>query len=165
MEGNGQISIELILILGFILIIVLGITSFMGDDNELDQAMAAARSGAIEGANTNSFAVYPEETFKNYTADHQRLLNPSSLKIVRIDYTDQGFDDKYNKTKIQLKIFASTHSVTDNSDKNVLGDRVNFYARKSICETFNTSGQTNELFNPSFSNRYEFTTTDVAWVY
>ena len=69
MEIKGQISIELILIIGFILLVILGIGSFIGTDNELNQAMSAARSGAIEGANADSFAVYPEESFKNYTSE------------------------------------------------------------------------------------------------
>ena len=163
MESKGQISIELILIIGFILIIVLGIASFLGEDTELNQAMAAARSGAINGANTDSLAIYPEEPFKNYTVEHQRLLSPSNVKIIKIDYTNQGFNEKYNKTKIQLRISASAPSVTDISDRNVLGDRVNFYARKSICESFGTSSQTNEMFNPAFSNEYMITTVDVTW--
>lgn len=164
MEIKGQISIELIMIIGFILLIILVIGSFVGTDNELNQAMSAARSGAIEGANTDSFAIYPEEAFKNYTVEHNRLLSTSSVKIIRINYTNQGFKDEYNKTKIQLQISASAPSVTDISDRNALGDRVNFYARKSICESFSTSEQTNEMFNPSFSNRYVFTTTDVTWI-
>ncbi|WP_424355645.1 hypothetical protein [Methanobacterium sp. MBAC-LM] len=164
MELKGQVSLELIMIIGFILILILGIASFLGTDNELNQVMSAARSGAIEGANTDSFAIYPEETFKNYTIEHMRLLNPSSVKIIKIDYTNQGFDEKYNKTKIQLRISASAPSVTDISDRNVLGDRVNFYVRKSICGSFSTSNQTNDLFNPAFSNRYVLTTADVTWI-
>ena len=164
MEIKGQISIELILIIGFILLVILGIGSFIGTDNELNQAMSAARSGAIEGANADSFAVYPEESFKNYTSEHKRLLSTSSVQIIEINYVNQGFNEKYNKTKIQLQISASAPSVTDISDRNVLGDRVNFYVRKSICESFDTSDQTNEMFNPAFSNRYVFTTTDVTWV-
>ncbi len=163
MEIKGQLSIELVLIMGFILIIILGIASFMGKDNELNQAMAAARSGAIEGANADSFAIYPEEAFKNYTVEHKRLLIPSNVKIIKIDYSNQGFNEKYNKTKIQFKISASAPSVTD-SDRNALGDRVNFYVRKSICESFGTSAETNNMYNPAFSNRYIFTTVDVTWV-
>ncbi|HEX3014331.1 MAG TPA: hypothetical protein VHO92_08675 [Methanobacterium sp.] len=164
METKGQLSIELILIIGFILIIILGIASFMGEDKELNQAMAVARSGAIEGANVDSFAVYPEESFKNYTREYQRLLSPSNVKIIKIDYTNHGFDEKYNKTRIQLRIYASAPSVTDEKDRDALGDRVNFYARRSICESFSTSDQTNGLFNPAFSNRYTLTTAGVKWV-
>ena len=163
MEIKGQVSIELILIIGFILLIVLGIASFIGNDNELNQAMAAARSGAVGGANADSFAVYPEESFKNYTKEHPRLLSPSNVKIIKIDYKNQGFDDKYNKTKIQLQIIATDPSIKDDEDKLALGERIRFYAMKSICESFGTYNQTNSLFNPVFSNRYVFT-AGVKWV-
>ncbi len=164
MKSKGQVSLELVLIMGFVILLILGIASFLGKNTELNQAMAVARSGAIQGANVDSFAIYPEETFKNYTVEHQRLLSLSNVKIIKIDYIDQGFNDKYNKTKIQLRIYASAPSVTDISDRNALGDRVNFYVRKSICESFGTSNQTNDMFNPAFSNRYMFTTTDITWV-
>lgn len=45
-----------------------------------------------------------------------------------------------------------------------LGDRINFYARKSVAESFSTSNQTNKLYNPVFSSRYVFTTADVKWI-
>ena len=164
MDGKGQISIEFVILVGIILLIILGITTFFGNDVELNQDMAAARSGAIEGANSDSFAVYPEDDVKNYTIEHQRLLSPSSVKIIRIDYNNQGFNDKYNKTKIQLEITASAPNVLTSNDKNALGDRINFYVRKSICESSGTSYQTNSVFNPAFSNKYVFTTADVTWI-
>jgi uncharacterized protein (UPF0333 family) len=164
MDSKGQTSIELILIIGFILIIVLGIASFFGEDVELSQAMTAARSGAIEGANTDSFAIYPEKEFKSAIEKYPRTISPNSVKIIEIDYINKGFNAKYNKTLIQLQITASSHNVLDSGDRNVLGDRVNFYAKKSICESFSTSNQTNTMYNPAFSNRYMFTTVDVKWV-
>ena len=164
MDVKGQMSAEFILVIGFILLIVLGIVSFIGPSNELDQAMAAARSGAIDGANTDSFAIYPQETFKNYTTNHPRLLSQSSIKIIKIDYVNNGFNATYNKTRIQFRISASAPSVLGASDRNALGDRINFYVRRSICESFGTSDQTNKLFNPAFSNRYVFTTADVTWI-
>lgn len=163
METKGQLSIELILIIGFILIIILGIASFLGEDKELNQAMAVARSGAIEGANIDSFAVYPEKSFKNYTREYQRLLSPSNVKIIKIDYKNHGFNDTYNKTKIQFQIIASAPNVKNSEDRKDLGERIRFYTMKSICESFDTCNQTNGLFNPAFSNRYVFT-AGVKWV-
>ncbi len=164
MDIKGQTSIELVLLIGFILVLVIGIATFFGYDVELNQVMSAARSGAIEGANIDSFAVYPEETYNENTKEHLRLLSPSSVKITGINYINKGFNPKYNKTLIQLQITATTQNVLDSNDKNALGDRVNFYARKSICESFDTSDQTNSVFNPAFSNKYVFTTADVTWV-
>lgn len=163
MDSKGQISLEFILIVAVIILIIMGIASFFGEENELSQAMAVARSGAIEGANIDSFAVYPQETFDDYTSKHPRLLSQTNVKIININYVDCGSNNAYNKTKIQLQITASTSSVNTKSDRNALGDRVNFYVRKSISESFGTSNLTNKVFNPAFSNRYVFTTADVKW--
>jgi len=164
MGSKGQMSVELILIIGFTLIIILGIASFFGEDLELSQAMTAARSGAIEGANTDSFAIYPEKEFENAIKNYHRTISPSNIKIIEIDYINKGSNAKYNKTLIQLQITASSPNILDSGDRNVLGDRINFYAKKSICESFHTSNQTNTMYNPAFSNRYMFTTVDVKWV-
>ncbi len=163
MDVKGQFSLEFILIVGFSFLLVIGMISYIGDDAELNQAMAAARSGAIEGANIDSFAIYPEDSFKNNIDKHQRLLNPSNVKIVNINYKNYGFNATYNKTRIQLRITASCPTINDD-DQNPMGDRVNYYARKKISESFGTSSQSNAAFNPSFSSKYVFTTTDVKWI-
>lgn len=163
MDLNAQISAEFIMIAGFILIITCAVVYFIGEESELIHAMAAARSGATEGAIADSQAVYSDEAFSDYNKEHPRLLIPTNVKIVKIDYINQGFNPLYNRTKIQLRIYASGPSMS-NSDKNCLGDRINFQARKSICETFNTQDLTNSFFNPAFSAKYVFTTGDVQWV-
>jgi uncharacterized protein (UPF0333 family) len=163
MDIQGQITIEFVLLIGFILSIVLGIASYIGEDVELTHAMSAARSGAIEGANIDSFAIYPEESFYNNMEKHPRLLSTSSVKIVNINYKNFGFNATYNKTRIQLRITASCPTVQEH-DKNPLGDRINYYARKRISESFGTSSQTNTAFNPSYSTDYVFTTADVKWI-
>lgn len=163
-DSAGHITPEYIMITGCILIIICLVASFVGEANELNQAMAAARNGALNGALVNNQAIYPEETFSNYMGEHPRLLNPSNVKIVKIEYKNQGYNPAYNRTKIQLKIVASTTSLAGGKEKNCLGDRINFYVRKSICETFQTRNLTNTFFNPAFSNRYIFTTADVQWI-
>lgn len=163
MDVHGQITLEFVLLVGFSLLLITGITSYLGEDVELIHAMAAARSGAIEGANIDSFAIYPENSFNNNNQKHPRLLNPSSVKIINIDYKNFGFHTTYNKTKIQLRITASCPTVKE-YNRNPLGDRVNYYARKGISESFGTSSQTNVVFNPAYSNRYVFTTADVKWI-
>ena len=105
-----------------------------------------------------------KDAFDNYTSSKSRLLGTTSIKIIRINYTDEGSNNTYNKTKIQLRITASAPTVTNTADKNALGDRINFYARQSICESFGTGNLTNSLYNPAYSNRYVFTTADVVWV-
>lgn len=163
MDARGQVSIELVFLTGFIMVLVMGITSYLGEDVELNQAMAAARSGAIEGANVNSFAIYPEDAFDKYNKERPWFLNPANVKIIKVEYENRGFNATYNKTWIQLRITASCPTLK-NHDKNPLGDRINYYTRKRISESFGTSDQTNIVYNPSFSNRYVFTTRDVKWI-
>lgn len=161
---HGQLTIEFLMILGFSLIITIPLIMGISGSNELNQAMAASRAGALDGSLSDGLAVYSEDAFKDYEVEHLRLVNPSCVKIIKIDYINQGLSQAYNKTKIQLRIHASAPQVKDKTDRNCLGDRINFYARKKICESFHTENLTNSLFNPAFSNNYVFTTADVRWM-
>lgn len=163
MEIKGQISVEFILLMGFMLIVTCAVAAYIFEDSELTYAMGAARSGAVEGVIADSMAVYPEESFKSYQQEYPRLISPSGVKIVKIDYAEPEFNSTYNRTKIQLKIYA-TGTNLDNEEQYRLGSRINYYARKSICEVFNTQNLTNSAFNPAFSDNYYFTTAGVEWV-
>ena len=163
MDSKGQLPIEFLLVLGLSVMVLIPLIIGLSDEDELNQAMSAARTGALQGAISDGLAIYPQETFRDYTSEHQRLLHPSGVKIVEINYLNQGFHQGYQKTKIQLRIHASAPSVTDKTDRNCLGDRINFNARKKITESFKTENLTNALYNPAFSSKYVFTTADVAW--
>ncbi|EKF84920.1 hypothetical protein [Methanobacterium formicicum] len=163
MDIKGQLPIEFLLMVGLSVIILIPLTVALSDSVELNQAMSAARTGAMQGAISDSLAIYPTESFQDYTRENQRLLNPSGVKILKITYSNQGFHQGYQKTKIQLKIYASAPQVNNKTDRNCLGDRINFNARKKITESFNTEDLTNTLYNPAFSERYVFTTADVQW--
>ncbi|MBI5459816.1 hypothetical protein [Methanobacterium sp.] len=163
MDNKGQLPIEFLLVVGLSVMVLIPLINGLSDESELNQAMSAARTGALQGAISDGLAIYPQETFRDYTSEHQRLLHPSGVKIVEINYLNQGFHQGYQKTKIQLKIHASAPSVTDKTDRNCLGDRINFNARKKITESFKTENLTNALYNPAFSGKYVFTTADVTW--
>ncbi len=163
MDSKGQMSAEFIMILGFMVVVSCSVSLFIGQESELTQAMGAARSGATDGVIADSLAVYSDEAYAQYKGEHPRLLSTSGVKIVKISYENQGFNQLYNRTKIQLKIYA-TGSSMGGSELNCLGDRINYNARRSICEVFNTQDLTNSFFNPAFSDRYIFTTADVQWI-
>lgn len=163
MDLKGQMSAEFLMMAGFMLIVSCSVVMFIGQDSELIHAMAAARTGASEGLIADSVAIYPDQAFKNYTYDHSRLLTTSRVKIVKISYEDEGFKSSYNRTHIRLRIHA-TGSDMNSSDLNCLGDRINYYARRSISRVFNTENLTNSVFNPAFTDRYVFTTADVKWI-
>jgi len=168
MDARGQVSIELVLLIGFIMVLMMGITSYLGEDIDLNQAMSAARSGAIEGANVNSFAIYPggsDEAFNKYYRDHPELLNPHNVKIIRIEYRNRGSIVKHDKTWtwIQLRVVASAPTLKRDVH-DATGDRINFYVRKAITESFGTPHLTNIAYNPAYSNSHYFTTLGVRWV-
>jgi hypothetical protein len=163
MDSHGQLALEYMLVIGFSLIILFPLTSALSEGNEINQAMTVARTGALQGAVLDGMAIYPEDAFRGYNLEHPRLICPSEVKILKIDYNNEGFNPIYQKTKIQIRVHASAPTIQNREDKDCLGDRINFYVRKSICETFNTQNLTNKVYNPAFSHRYVFTTGDVRW--
>ncbi len=164
MDVKGQYSIEYMLILGFSIIVAFSILPTIVDINELNTMMAAAHNGALLGSEMDSFAIYPQETFNDYEHIHPRLKTGSKIVFIGLKYKKLGYDSTYKRSKIKLTIYASAISVKYYEDRNCIGDRINFYARKSICETFNTENLTNIYYNPAFSKRYYITTTEVEWV-
>ncbi len=164
MDFYGQYSIEYILILGFSVLVAFSIFPMVFDINELNIIMAAARSGALLGTEMDSLAIYPYETFEDYVEIHPRLKTGSKVTFIRLGYEKGGYDSTYRKNKIKLKIYASAPSLEHYDDRNCIGDRINYYVRKSICESFNTENLTNIYYNPAFSDRYYITTSEVEWV-
>lgn len=163
MDNYGQISAEFLMVVGLMVVVSCSVISAMGPDIELNHAMAAARSGASEGALADSLGVYSDDAFNDYFVEDSRLLSPSSVKIIKIDYINLGFNPTYNRIHIQLQIYA-TGSHMSSSDQYDLGERINYDARKSICDVFGTDNITSYYYNPAFTDRYAFTTLAVNWV-
>jgi hypothetical protein len=118
LDNKGQITVELILILSFILIIIISITSIAGSANELNMAMLAAEQGALNGASGNGLAIFPQEAYKNYSSniDKQGILNPKNIHIINIKKTEKG-KDALNKTRIQLKVYASCPNIPTREER------------------------------------------------
>ena len=163
MDRRGQISIEFMMIVAVIPLVVLLLGSLTSESSELTLAMAAARNGATQGANLNSMAFYPDQAFSNYTNKNQRLLLPSKVRIIKVEYKNQGYNSVYQRTKIQIRVYASDPTLKNHDDQNCMGERINYYVRKSISGSFQTDYLTNNAYNPVFSHRYYYTTADVRW--
>ena len=163
-EEKAQSSAELILFIGFILVIFIISLNFILSENELNQAVLAASKGVNDGLVSDSLAVYPEQTFNEYSLNKKSLLSPYDIKVLKIEYRDNGFDEKSNKTRIQFKVYVTSSKITDYQDRDSAGDRINFNLRKSLAYTFNSTSSTNGLFNPVYSKNYIFTTANVVWV-
>ena len=164
MDNQGQISAEFLFLFGTLIIIVMISIVFITGENELDMAMGAARSGAIEGLATSSAGIYPTDTYRDYSESKENLLNPYSVEIVNVTYTELGMDNNYGKKKIQFKVYAKASERFDSRELVSIGDRINFNLRKSIAISFNSTSSTNGLYNPVFSQHYVFTTANVKWV-
>ncbi|MDL2270515.1 hypothetical protein LJC03_01750 [Methanobrevibacter sp. OttesenSCG-928-I08] len=162
-ENNGQISIEFIFIISFIILLSFVTINLVSNENELNIAMSAARSGINEGILIDSIAIYPKSTFDDYLKNKEFLIHPNYIKFEKIIIRNSEFDSKYNKTRIQLQVYVSSTTVTEKNDQNALGDRINYNLRKSITTSFNTSHLSNALYNPAYSKNYIFTTTNVVW--
>ncbi len=163
-DNRGQVSVEFLILFGVLILIVMLAIVFVAQENELNIAMAAARSGANEGLATSSAAIYPEDTFRQYSASKTSLLYPYSVKIVNVSYDDMGHDVNYDKKWIQFKVYAKTSERFSSSELVSIGDRINYNLRKSIAVSFNTTASTNKLYNPVFSPHYVYTTSNVKWI-
>ena len=164
MDNKGQLSAEYLLLAGVLIILVMLAIVFVASENELNMAMSAARNGAIEGIGTSSLALYPIDTYNEYSNSKSSLLHPYSVDIVNVSYVDMGMDKNYNKKKIQFKVYAKTSNEYSKSELDSIGDRINYNLRKSVAISFNSTPSTNRLYNPVFSPHYVYTTSNVKWV-
>ena len=163
-DESGQISVEFLFLFGVMIAVVMIAIAFMAGENELNIAMTAARSGAIEGIGTSSGAMYPEDTYRDYSQIKTGLLIPYSVEIVNISYNDMGHDVNYDRKRIQFVVYAKTDERFTNDELVSIGDRINYNLRKSLALSFNSTASTNKLYNPVFSPHYVYTTANVKWI-
>lgn len=163
-ENKGQISGEYLLLTGVLIIIIMVSTVFIFNEQELNIAMGAARNGAEDGLVSSSSAMYPKQTYNDYSASKSDLLMPYSVEIVNVSYSEFGIDNNYDKKKIQFKVYAKSSKDFSKKELDSIGDRINYNLRKSLAISFNTTSSTNKLYNPVFSPHYVFTTANVKWV-
>ena len=163
-DSRAQISAELLFLFGVLVLVFMISVIFIANQNELNTALAAARSGAIEGIALTSSGIYPIDTYREYSNSDMNILNPYCVELVNVSYLEMGMDNNYNKKRIQFKVYAKS-SKDFNSDELVsIGDRINYNLRKSVAISFNSTDATNKLYNPVFSQHYVFTTANVKWV-
>lgn len=163
-DNKGQLSGEYLLLVGILIMVVMLSAVFIAGENELNIAMSAARNGVIEGIGTSSAAIYPEDTFNDYSNSKSNLMHPYSVDIVNISYSNLGKDANYGKEKIRFEVYARTDYKYSNSELVSIGDRINYNLRKSLAVSFNSTSSTNKLYNPVFSPHYVYTTANVKWI-
>lgn len=164
MDNRAQTSAELLFLFGVLILIVMISVIFIAQEMELNNAMSAARNGAIEGSASSSSAIYPLDTYRDYSQSKSNLLHPYSVKIINVTYKEDGSDQNYDKKRIQFKVYAHASQKFSNNELVSIGDRINYNLRKSIALSFNSTSSTNKLYNPVFSPHYVFTTANVKWI-
>ena len=138
-DSRAQISAELLFLFGVLVLVFMISVIFIANQNELNTAMAAARSGAIEGIALTSSGIYPIDTYREYSNSDMNILNPYCVELVNVSYLEIGMDNNYNKKRIQFKVYAKS-SKEFNSDELVsIGDRINYNLRKSVAISFNST--------------------------
>ena len=163
-ENSGQISGEFIFLTGVLIVILMLSAVFIASENELNIAMSAARSGAVEGVGMSSTGMYARDTYNEYSDSGNGLLYPYSVDILNVSYNEMGLDNAYGKKKIQFKVYAKSSKQYSKSELDSIGDRINYNIRKSVAISFNSTTSTNKLYNPVFSPHYVFTTANVKWL-
>lgn len=163
-DESGQVSAEYLFLAGVLIIVLMVSAVFIASESELNIAMSAARNGVNEAVGSSSQAIYPKETFNDYSNSKSDLLMPYSVEIVNITYTEMGQDKNYDKKKIQFKVYAKASKSFSKKRLDSIGDRINYNLRKSLAISFNSTSSTNKLYNPVFSSHYVFTTANVKWV-
>ena len=163
-ENQGQISGEYLFMTGVIILIIMLSAIFISHEQELNVAMSAARNGVNDGVISSSSAIYPKQTYNDYSKSKSDLLLPHSVEIVNVSYSEMGIDKNYDKKKIQFNVYATSSKDFSKKELDSIGDRINYNLRKSLAISFNSTSSTNKLYNPVFSPHYVFTTANVKWV-
>ena len=83
-DNNGQISAEFLFLFGVLIVIIMISIVFISGENELNTAMEAAKNGVVEGLATSSSAIYPDDTYREYSNRKEDLLMPYSVDIINI---------------------------------------------------------------------------------
>jgi len=160
---RGQAAAEYMMLAGISALLAILFAGQIQLQLELMEAHTAARTGASEGALTDTIAVYPGVTFDEYQSSKPELLEPSSVRVVRVELTDDGYSSTYRMRKFRLRAWLSGPPMKP-SLRESISDRVNFCMRRSISRTFGTENLTNTYHNPAFSDHCVFTTSEAVWV-
>ncbi|RAP53822.1 MAG: hypothetical protein BZ137_05500 [Methanosphaera sp. rholeuAM130] len=157
MNNRGQISLEYIIFSTVIIIMVISLSQAVLDENEKNMIITSARMGAQEGVDKNAYATYYNDTFNYYQSDYPRLLYPTDIDIVNISLNETS------EKRLTINIAAHSNTKLSHNQKYIISSRINYYARRSITNTFKQK-QNGLYYTPALSDNYEIECEDVKWV-
>ena len=163
-DSYGQLSVEYVFILVISMIVIFSTYYIIINENEINVAMEAAKSGANEGALVDGMAVYTNNEYYTVYLD-KKLTHTKYIQIVDISYFYNGFNPQLQRPEIDIQVTALSNTDLTNEEKSRLSQKINTRIRRSIIYTFNTLNYTSApSYDTCYSDNYCFLTKDVIWV-
>lgn len=156
MNNKGQITLEYILMTGIIIVILIGSIQTINTESEKNTILSAAQMGAQMGVDKNAYAMYYNDTFNNYATNNLQLIFTMDIRVINISMTQEE-----NSLYLQATIHSNTY-LTDNQ-REIISQRVNYYIRKTISQTFDQKNA-DVFYENVKSNNYNIKTKKVNWV-
>lgn len=156
MNNKGQITLEYILMTGIIIVILIGSIQTINTESEKNTILSAAQMGAQIGVDKNAYAMYYNDTFNNYATNNLQLIFTMDIRVINISMTQEE-----NSLYLQATIHSNTY-LTDNQ-REIISQRVNYYIRKTISQTFDQKNA-DVFYENVKSNNYNIKTKKVNWV-
>lgn len=164
LDDKGQITIEFLFLLSLMIIIIIFTVNYVFHENEINMALNAAESGAMEGAVVDSVSVYTINEYSQISSNKQ-LSHPKTVKIINISYDYIGNYSSLNKPTIRIQVTASSNQKLSETEKAKLSQKINTRVRRSIVYTFHNENSTDVgNYYQCYSDNYAYFTNDVIWV-
>ena len=156
MNNKGQITLEYILMMGIIIIILIGTIQVINTESEKNTILSAAQMGAQIGVDKNAYAMYYNDTFNNYAANYPKLLFTMDIRVINITITQE-----HNTIYLQATLYSNAYLTI--TQKEIISQRVNYYIRKTVSQTFGQKN-TDLFYENAKSNNYNIKTKKVNWI-
>lgn len=127
------------------------------DENEKNIILSSAKLGAQEGVDKNAYAMYYNDTFNKYQSEYPRLLYPTDIDIINVTLKEN------NTGSLIISVYAHSNTKLTGNQKYILSSRINYYARRSITNTFKQK-QNGLYYTPALSDNYKIECEDVKWL-
>ncbi|WP_295721653.1 hypothetical protein [uncultured Methanobrevibacter sp.] len=164
MDDKGQITMEFLFLLSLMIIIIICTVNYVFQENEINMALNAAESGALEGAVVDSVSVYTINEYSQINSNKQ-LTHPKTVKIINISYVFIGNDSSLNKPTIRIQVTASSNEKLSEIEKAKMSQKINTRVRRSIVYAFHNEDSTDVgNYYQCYSDNYAYLTNDVIWV-
>jgi hypothetical protein len=155
MRGEkGQVSIELVIIIGVVLFIVFSIIPSILKQNELNRGLTAARDGATFGAGMRGLG---------YAGEGVDIAPEGVVKIDKIEHVINPGGGEGGRDEVRVYIFVRGPAYLQNT---TIIDTIETQARRYICYAFQGYWPTGAAvsLNETSGRYYTFSVRQPQWV-